>query len=83
VPRRFACFSGAGTASTRPRFSVRSLLRFARKTQKIADQSIFYPANSHRTEGSRNPVIRIFALLVAQKSTSTTGCYEKRAEVHR
>jgi hypothetical protein len=56
------------------------LLRFVHKIIKKSAESRFFALQTafvpkvRRTSGTRSPVIGIFALLVAQKSTSATGC---------
>jgi hypothetical protein len=42
----FAAFLAKKAANLQEQQAARSLLRFAHKISKIADQAIFYPANS-------------------------------------
>jgi hypothetical protein len=52
-----------------------SLLRCAHKKSRKTDRkAIFYPANRIEPKVRSTPDNRDFALLMAQKSTSATGC---------
>jgi hypothetical protein len=51
--------------------AARSLLRFARKTPEKSPARRFFTLQTPKAA----PIIGIFALLMAQKSTNATGCW--------